>query len=115
MTDAEVICAFMESRPEFVPIDYGGPKEDRWEHRWWKWYAAGSPPRHLPVALNLDKLHEVEARLSEGQWESYRDYMAASAPHGDGYERFLLHADAEQKIKALAAVIGAEGGREPRP
>jgi hypothetical protein len=84
MTNVEIICTFMEPH---------------WKTR--MPYAYPFNPAVMPT-LDLDALHEVEARLTYAQWDGYGAAMASlvgrTAPN-------LLHASAEQKIKALAAVL----------
>ena len=67
----------------------------------------------FPQMLRLDTLHTVEARLSDEQWALYENHFARKDKPNAWYSTFryrdLLHATAEQKIKALAAVIRAEG------
>ncbi len=64
MTDTEILCAWMESKPE-------GPRtvvRDGWnerasfsEHSWWMW-----PGSYWePVPISLDRCHVIEARLQD--------------------------------------------------
>jgi hypothetical protein len=101
MTNEEIICTFMEPRPECAPIDICDESE---------WWVAGQDKETLvlvwrPASLTLDRLREVEARLSEDRWREYARYMDSIT--GDGLDRVqdLLHASAEQKIEFLAEVL----------
>lgn len=121
LMDAEVVCEFMEPR--------------RIEGRWWThgkhvaevgpevWHRNACGPLRTTITtdcmvprhdlLTLDALHEVEARLSDGQWEKYNELMLGFSPqrihprfdHSDA--KGLLHATAEQKVRALAATLRA--------
>lgn len=83
MTDAEVICTFME------------PKPDPEELRLW-----------LPGSLTLDALWEVEERLTAEQFAAYIERLEDGWDiNGLARDYGLVHARAEQKIKALAAVL----------
>jgi len=110
LSDAEVICTWMEPKPKFpdvfgdVRISAGG---------WWKWrspragarWPGKTGPNESKVD-SLDALHEVEARLTDEQWQKYAGLMMD--PAGIKHTHFLLHATAEQKISALAAVLRPE-------
>lgn len=97
MTDAEVICAWMEPRP--------GSAAEAYNSRWWN----GSPWTELrPFNLTLDALREVESRLSEAQWDRYEALALKWRYEYSSSYRAALHASAEQKIKALAAVLRKE-------
>lgn len=99
LSDAEVVCTFMELKPMpiagFKRVYAAGAKwwayrEDEWE----------------PAALTLDALHEVEARLTESQWKAYGENVVRETTAGY-WPRNLLHASAEEKIRALATVLRA--------
>ncbi len=93
-TDEEVICAWMEAKPEHSrEFTAGRP--------WWVWL--GSQNDWIPNKLTLDALHEAETRLTEDQQWSYIERMANIV--GTFATWYSLHATAAQKIKALAAVI----------
>lgn len=94
MTDEEVIASFMEPKPTWSSSDRNGEWWWCWDHRWHS------------CKLDLDALHEVEARLTNEQWDAYANLMMD--PAGIHHTRFLLHASAEQKIEALAAVLRPE-------
>lgn len=108
MTDAEILCGFMEKRPEAGP----------WSHRPWRslsrggWWTASddrnpdtAPDVWFPVALTLDRLRLVEARLTDMQWLLYQTALSGDTPEDQVRWRDLIHASAEQKITALAAVL----------
>lgn len=80
-TDEEVICEWMEP-----PLSH----------------------ERVPIRLTLDRLHAVEARLNDKQWQKYLGEFLDDEWHGWRAHRNLLHATAAQKIAALAAVIRAE-------
>lgn len=95
-SDEEVICEWMEPGRE-IPgnwMQYIG-----WGRGW------------RPCTLTLDRLHEVEARLTDEQWKPYIMKLLPWQSLNKLYVEqlfCLLHATAEQKIKALAAVIQSE-------
>lgn len=104
MTPEEIICTFMERRPDFIPEGQSGHvPEHRWAHRWWKWYVKtfDGVLRHEPRDLDLDALRDVQEHLTDEQWEEYEDEIWHT-----GIKR-LLHATPKQKIKALASVLVA--------
>lgn len=120
MTNEEIICGWMQPRPR------DGDAED--DGKWWRSHNTaicfGEHWITVPADLTLDRLHEVEARLTDEQWEGYIGILAgvpikrALSTH-DYYldhmdERELVHATAEQKIKALAEVIRAGAAKEPK-
>jgi hypothetical protein len=89
VTDEEMICNFMEPKPEGRPSSYGSGEV------WWRWgwrYIGW-----LPRPLTLDALWEVEARLTDEQCSRYTRELVMLP--------WLWHATAAQKIKALAAVL----------
>lgn len=122
MTDAEVVASWMEAKPsreETAVSDCGHSPE-----RWWYWhddYVTGAEIlAHCP--LTLDQLHEVEKRLSDAQWQHYAVLMfhccCTEARTANPIEdlltknrRALLHATAEQKIRALAGVLRAKDAK----
>lgn len=93
LTDAEVICSWMEARPgpNTIHILRGAD--------WWLWWGG----EWTPIDLGLDQLHEVEARLSDEQWDAYEESFDRVILWG--MKRSLLHADAPAKIRALAATL----------
>ena len=66
--------------------------------------------KHLPHPRlhTLDALHEVEARLTDSQWALYAHALCSGYDYDDiglMLYRDWIHATAEKKIKALAAVL----------
>lgn len=121
LDDEEVICEWME--PDGLSKPFDGPEEAH-PYRWWKWYMrfpAGlqsGQRRHINIDLTLDRLHQVEERLTDGQWLQYsvccwKWYTEAATgndyeiSHLNRWRKVLIHLTAEQKIKALAATIRA--------
>ncbi len=102
MTDAEVICGFMEPKPGVIEarvISKGG---------WWKSRWSSMQYRIWPYddkTDSLDAMHEVEAKLTDEQWIRYRREFRVISPPRESHEECLIHLTAEQKIKALAAVL----------
>lgn len=94
LSNEEVICTFMEPKPRFTEVP------DVSVGRWWVWFADANEP----IALTLDRLHLVEARLTN-QWGSYVNEMLKDNPSVWTEAKLLLHATAEQKIRALASVL----------
>lgn len=108
MTAEEIICEFMEARPE----TRSGVGDNT---RWWRacYYLVSQDETvtsYRAQPLDLDCLHEVEARLTGEQWTLYYDHLWATN-YGQEHPtwRFLIHASAPQKIAALAKVIGGGG------
>jgi len=96
VSDEEVIAAFMEPVPGFREIDY--PKSIA------GWWTAPTGHTKVPAVLDLDALHEVEARLTEERWDLYiSEFWKLSI--GSTWARDYLHASAADKIKALATVL----------
>ena len=94
MTDAEVICNFME------------PEGANYRRKWWQAILKDGRLRVdnpvEPVTLTLDRLHEVEARLTVKQRMDYAEEFGCFC----GFHVFNgLHATADQKIKALATIL----------
>lgn len=110
-SDAEVVCGFMEPVVGFRGMDY--PKSLN------GWWLAELGAKKEPSELTLDRLREVEAKLTDEQW---KDYCAAFAvqnlpqpSEGDtfadtvAWDRAHLHASPFVKIRALAAVLRDRG------
>ena len=104
MTDAEVICTWMESRPvshfEGDLMGYVGPPPFVSPHGWWhdisnKW---------VPRPLTLDALWKVEERLTDEQAAHYATRLVSVLPLL-GRAAWVWHATTEHKIVALAAVL----------
>lgn len=98
MSNEETICAFMEPKPRHKPV--GCMKQ----YHWWI-YRAMTHPYWFPVPLTLDRLHEVEERLTDEQWSNYANALVDT--FHQRFPRFaeVIHATAAQKITALAAVL----------
>jgi len=103
LSDEEVICGFMEPKPE------GSWMRDI-QPTWWYFSTFDLPIGWHVVNLDLEQLHEVEARLKDAQWRTYIDLIVPVK--GNIYEecKAFIHASAAQKIKALAAVL-RNGGK----
>ncbi len=117
MSDEEIICGWMEPNP------YSRTRSRDSEGGWWRligWYRK-TGTWHPRMDWTLDALHLVEKRLTDEQWFAYcAEFAVANLPEptsNPGYketvawDRAHLHADAKQKIKALAAVLRVEVGR----
>lgn len=105
MTDAEIICEFMEPRPS----GYASGKGMKW---WYPsaGYVSTAPFPVAPIELDLDALWLVEDKLSDEQWQEYASLMMD--PSGERHTRFLIHATPAQKISALARVLrGGQDGK----
>lgn len=96
--DQEVICGFMEPVVGFRGCDF--PRSLK---GWWT-AELGQPKQ--PRELTLNECHAVEERLTDEQWDAYEELFDSVILWGR--ERSLLHASAEQKIRALAAVLRKE-------
>lgn len=102
MTDEEVICGFMEPRPVCPP-------RRRWFESksslagWWELIRDSN--RCQPRPLTLDALYEVESQLTDEQQWDYCEAVRKQADTRQAGTWHYLHATAEQKIKALAAVL----------
>ncbi|MCE5309605.1 MAG: hypothetical protein LLG20_18370 [Acidobacteriales bacterium] len=110
MTDAEVICEFMEPRPTKRPNEYALGQCHR------DWWAGTITERWAPVFEVCDpieylgRLHEVEAQLTEEQWLDYKCALLEGVPHSTWHMasfKASVHALADQKIRALAELIRA--------
>lgn len=122
-TDAEVISMFMEpdapangGRPGIDVLNKFSPKG------WWRYSMLSCNWKQSiltagPKLEKLGRLHEVEARLADDQWEHYwmlLDHLEVRkspylANHAKLF-RIYAHLTAEQKIAALAEVIRQTGG-----
>lgn len=90
-TDEEIICTWMEPKPE-PPLRL--PTEAETNSRWWKRVYNDILRGWEPHTLTLDALWEVEERLlMEHRAITLREY------------RIGWHATPAQKVKALAAVL----------
>jgi hypothetical protein len=106
LSDEEVLATFMETKPN------GGGR--RGSHWWWYRSGLNSGAGWRPRSLDLDALHEVEARLTDEQWDKYQRglsvYCGSELRAGDvrASIRQMIHALPVQKIRALAAVLRPE-------
>ncbi len=110
MTDEEIICTFMEPRP-----NPNNPAS-----RWWRYISktGGGWRIEGPAKLDLDALREVQAGLTEEQWRVYESRLVGGVwdQMGNPYQQQnqyrlnmkIAHATAEQKTAALAAVLRPE-------
>lgn len=104
LTDAEVICGWMEPKPVRI-----WPQDIPDGHWWSALWSTGTGWSWIPATLDLDALHEVEARLSEDEWWIYLGELHVATKGVAAYAyRHLIHATAAQKIAALAAVLRRE-------
>ena len=104
MTDAEMICTFMSGpKPEY-PKDGAGVINS-----WWltttTGYDAGDKDIVEPCELNLDALHEVEARMINMGYRSQIDNTITLEVWRTASKASIWHATAEQKLAALANVL----------
>ncbi len=110
LSDAEVICAFMEPRPDAPPNQHGA------NELWWRWgwrsvgpsLPQQQPPHEycwLPRRITLDAIHEVEERLTDRQWTTYQNRLEIDGPAEWQRQKRWVHVSAEHKIRSLAAVL----------
>jgi hypothetical protein len=125
MSYAEVICNWMEPLAQQYELrrqysercsralEAGGTMAfiRRPRPTWWEISQEAGWP-FVPVALTLDRLHEVEERLTERQQYEYSKELSRLIYSIDGPSAFyrselfmFFHASPAQKIKALAKVI----------
>ncbi len=112
LSDAEVICGFMEPRPSRQRGDSAGCPG-----QFWRYDRETHADLGVPARLTLDALREVEERLTGKQWSNYiarifEETNSQGATVG-GRWRHVIHASAEQKIRALAAVLRGLAPKEP--
>ena len=111
LNDAEIICGWMEPRPK----DGSGPVVTTPDSRWWVYNytsdGANFDWNFVLSTLTLDALHEVEARLTDQQGWFTRLLVPLPPITSMQYFRLVANATAEQKVKALAAVV-REASRE---
>lgn len=109
LTDHEIIATFMEPLPNTAPgfhTAWSTLKPTWWE----KGPSSEGVMFWVPIPLTLDALHEVEARLTVEQWSRYEPALGSPYAHKSNpitYWKALIHATAEEKIRALAAVLRA--------
>lgn len=109
MTDAEVICSFMEKTPRRVRYF----DEHMSSATWWRRDIVQNNGQGIvysdwtPCELTLDALREVQRRLTDEQWHEYERGLRCVPFDGpvNSVTRVFIHATAEQKIRALAVVL----------
>jgi len=123
VTNTEILSQYMEPRPEHPPwswqstIRWGAGSPLGW------WCAKQEPEVYghwvsiLDVCPDLEKLgrlHLIEERLTDEQWEFYHDELADAFIRlcGHATARRYTHATADQKIEALARVLGPSADEE---
>lgn len=109
MTNTEILCTFMEPN---APENGGVPNVDFLKKfspfGWWR-YSGLSCNWKQPILDNCDQrlllglLWEIEERLTDEQWEDYRKTFDPGLVR---WFKDYMHATPEQKIQALAAVLG---------
>jgi hypothetical protein len=120
VTNEEMIASFMEPRPG-LPLAYSHHLVSL--KRWWILVPInGGGMSWIANGLSLDRLREVESRLTEeqvGHYDRLLDMATKLGAHGNDNPAaatvFPWHASAEQKIAALASVLPqppAEVGKE---
>lgn len=123
LSDAEVICSFMEPHPKAL---HGGARSvGGWWVRAVLHVGMGAAYKQIrqaqdgsrctdiigpwkPRILTLNECREVQERLTDEQWAEYRGWFMVEHQlegHRVPFGTYLLHATAEQKTKALAAVL----------
>ena len=105
ISDAEVICGFMQPRTDCTDWPFGGRSDF-----WWQGVNNSSriPAGWEPRPLTLDRLWEVEERLTAEQRWAYSDVLCLKViwPTQPSESTFsVVHATAAQKITALAIVL----------
>lgn len=100
----EIICDWMELQER---IQEGG---QLWKPSLWHLWFSDQTGRPLPVVLTLDALWKVEELLNDRQWVRYIELLGCGC-------RLLrvrrqIHATAQDKITALAAVLGENCGEK---
>lgn len=107
MTNAELLCDFMEPRPKCHYADSWTARKHGVNPKWWMMVRG----TWRPIILDLDLLREIEERLTDEQWRTYwHDGILAHsvlgcAMHQHYRAKVFLHASAEQKIQALVSAI----------
>jgi hypothetical protein len=114
LSDAEVICGWMETKLSSGPFDYR-PWRSVSPRGWWTVLNGRklsiTPNEWYPVDLTLDRLWEVEERLTDEQRQRYSTHLAGCSidtlrrcvDYADLWD--LHHATVSQKIAALATVL----------
>ena len=102
LSDAEIVCSFMEPKPDAARV----------ENDWWTDEIQLIRGEHrsevVPVDLTLDRLWLVEEQLDDQLWYDYclsLDGLIGYKVTTTSLFRSYVHVSAEQKIKALAAIL----------
>lgn len=114
LIDEEIICEWMERRP----LDGMGQRVETANARWWD-YSYQILPRSSgvgkefhwqwhPCNLTLDRLWEVEERLTDEQRLAYLLELSKGGAPELGYWR-IMHASANDKIAALSTILREAG------
>lgn len=108
MNGAEIVASFMEPKPA-LPARYSPGRLS--DSGWWELVPIdGGGMEWCPAALTLDKLREVQARLTtEQRMAYYLQLWPVCPPVGIEGCWALLHASAEQKVAALAELLAGLG------
>ena len=105
MSDAEVICNFMEIKPE---LPFYRTRSERSFGSWWVMTGGQWGWEWWTCELTLDLLWEVEERLITLGYRAHIDNALSQEAWRDATAASLWHATAAQKIAALASVIKEE-------
>jgi hypothetical protein len=117
MTNEEVICSYMEPSPPIKSfrIHYSGNEDGQDEQmesplRWW--VADTEEKKITPRTLTLVECWKVQERLTKEQGSDYINLILEMGNIGDAFSFMweLVHATAEQKVKALAEIIRKQVG-----
>jgi hypothetical protein len=115
----EIVATFMEPKPLIIA-------GERHRFSWWVRNCENSGPKFIPNGVflsSLDSLREVEARLTDRQWERYVDLCCVRGQDRRSLRRMvdqrefdyadarsLLNASAEEKLLALAKIVAIPCG-----
>ena len=104
-----LVCEFMEPRPPVSRVVLG-VFADWWQRVDFDDENGDTCCTWEPLRLDLDRLHLVEERLTEEQWDRYRAYFTQQAVPpppvtSAKYFRLIVNATADQKVMALAGVV----------
>lgn len=103
--DTRIICEFMDRCPRSTTRSRDS------DSGWWRLVGCvREDGEWIPNAIDLNRAHWVEERLTEEQWNRYINAFATPIDRRlrmFAWDRVsaLLHATAADKIKALAAVL----------
>lgn len=102
LSDETVICQYMETPPVIRDLMYGFASPDHW----WRREAGLDGSRYWrPNTLTLDMLHKAEMKLPDELWGEYARLILLENKGVVLYEKRLVHAGLQQKIRALAGVL----------